>query len=158
MSDAPTQSEARIQDRMAIYDVMVRYCHGVDRREFTMVADCFHPEATANYRGQPCRNPDEIMAHCQGIAGIPVSTHFLGNQLVTFTDSGAEVETYAIAYLWRGEIGAQVETRNGLRYLDKMVRQNNRWVILERELTCDWTRTDPVPPSAPPLPGGKIPQ
>ena len=154
----PRQTDQRTDDRIEIYDVMVRYCHGVDRRNFDMVASCFASDAKADYRGQPCRDLDEIMEHCRGITQVPVSTHFIGNQLVQFQGDVAQIETYAIAYLWRGQVGNQSETRNGLRYLDEMVQRDGSWVIRRRKLVCDWTRTDSVPPGPAPLPEGRMPQ
>ena len=37
---------SRLLDRNEIEEVVLRYCRGIDRRDFDLVRSCYHPDAT----------------------------------------------------------------------------------------------------------------
>ena len=68
----------------------------------------------------------------------------MGNQLVELSGDTAKVETYAVAnnlHPATAERPARHDSQ-GLRYLDDMVREHDRWVIKTRRMLVDWERRD----------------
>src|ERR1700712_671557 len=45
LSAPQTELLATLADREAIRDCLLRYCRGIDRRDFAMVAAAYHPDA-----------------------------------------------------------------------------------------------------------------
>jgi hypothetical protein len=73
--------------------------------------------------------------------------HFMGNQLVELDGDTARVETYAVAYHWKGEPAGSDHPENlvvGVRYLDTVQRRGDRWRIAKRQVAPDW-RSGPYP-------------
>ena len=77
------------------------------------------------------------------------STHFMGDQEIKISGDTADVETYAIDYLLYTIEGTQYQAMGGLRYRDRMVRQNGQWLVQHRVLHIDWRRNSPIDPSVP---------
>ena len=46
--------EAEVQgllDKQAVYEVVLRYCRGVDRLDLEAVRDCYHPDGVDHHTG-----------------------------------------------------------------------------------------------------------
>lgn len=167
-------SPARIADRMAIQDVLYRWCRSVDRLDYEGMRASFHPDAT-----------DSHGAYCGGVDGlidwirerhkaIPFSMHSIGNILIEFAGPDlALVETYvrtvqrypaeataALTQLSGGQVGAGssgVDLMTCSRYLDRFQRRNGEWRIWQRTLIQDWKQMVDVPQNAPrALPGWTV--
>tara|TARA_B100000315_G_scaffold48707_1_gene43407 strand:- start:3500 stop:3937 length:438 start_codon:yes stop_codon:yes gene_type:complete len=122
-------------DKAAIRDLMTRYARSNDRRDFELMASTFTTDAYANYGEWERQGVDNIVGRL-AYTRSHRATHFLGDQDIQINGNSADVETYAIAYS-RVE-GAQSLRMAGLRYQDKMVRQNGRWLVRHRVLHHDW--------------------
>ena len=134
-----------LQDRSAIHQLMARYYHCVDRRDFTGVGAVFTDDASVDFAtGTPVKGREAIVRYITGVGRYPVTTHFMGNQLVELKADTAEVETYAIAF-HRGMFdGKEMDMAIGIRYLDRMVRRRQGWLVALRVMAYDWRRYDPV--------------
>ena len=132
-----------LQDRAAIHDVIMRYALSIDRRDWRMLADCFTPDAYAEYGGVPAGpGVAKILAHVRSIEGMAVSTHFMENQRIEVSGDDATAETYAISHLPWGRGERPTMRVRGLRYNSELVRQDGRWRIRRHMHAVDWERFD----------------
>lgn len=137
----------RLIDKAAIHDVLMRYAKGIDRRDFDLVASCFTPDAYADYdRLGPVNGIDQILGIVKGVLRYNHTTHFMANQLIEVYGDTAVMETYAIAYLRLEKDGVEYDTTGGLRYVDKLVKRDDKWLINHRVHRAHWRRNDPVLP------------
>src|SRR5581483_9870253 len=103
-----------MDDWHAVYDVLVRYAHAVDARDFEAAGECFAPDARATYAGvalEPSR--DAIVRFLRENVTSDASTHMVGGVRITFAADGARTEQTAFAVHLEG---GRVRMR-GLRYL-----------------------------------------
>ena len=138
-----------LYDRIAITDVIQRYAHGLDRRDWDMVAACFTADAQATYGGTVLEpGVDNIIRHVRGLENIKASTHFFGGSLIDFDGDEADVLTPATVYLTDvDEAGAETVRTRGLRYQDRFVRQGDKWLIRVRLHMVDWMYESPRLPT-----------
>ncbi|MBI4300080.1 MAG: nuclear transport factor 2 family protein [Chloroflexi bacterium] len=131
-----------LEDRAAIKEVMVRYAHGLDQRDYAMLAACFTPDAYADYGSFKDSGVEKIIDFLRSVLPrFEKTMHFLGNQLITFREREAEVETYVVAYhVIPSESGRKLLVV-GARYLDRMVPVDGRWVVQHRVEAFDWRQT-----------------
>ena len=131
-----------VLDRAAIRDVLVRYAHGVDRRDLDAVAACFTPDAA--YKGSLGEGSiDVALTALRERMGQYASTmHFLGNQLIELAGDSATSETYAIAYHQLQLEDGRKNMAVGVRYLDSLRRTDQGWRICRREVQLEWQRHD----------------
>lgn len=137
--------ETRIlMDRAQIHDVLLRYARGVDRRDLPLVASCFAADAT--YEGALASGTAAaaLAALPERWARYESTMHFIGNQLIELAADTAASETYAVAYHRQIVDGRFIDLTVGIRYLDELVREGDRWLIQRRRVCREWTRSDPV--------------
>jgi hypothetical protein len=101
MADLDAMAQ-ELKDRDEIARLIRTYAHGVDRRDWDLVRSCFSDDAEA--QGSRSTGPIEpyLAALRPGVEFYPTTMHFMGNQLVELDGDTAQVETYAVAYHWRG--------------------------------------------------------
>ena len=135
-----------LADRQEIRDLMARYARGLDRRDFDAVASCFAEDAYADYGGPAgaAQGREAILKVVRVVKRFILTMHFMGDQSVVLRGDEADVETYAIDQLRYEKDGVQYDMTGGLRYEDKMVRKDGRWVIKHRVMHTDWRRYDRV--------------
>jgi hypothetical protein len=130
--------------REAIRDVLARYCRGIDRRDRSLVAGCFHADATDDHGTGP-RPIDEFLDWCFDlVAGYDSSFHFLGQTVIDVDGGGrrAWVESYGIAH---HRTAGGPDRRNlitGFRYVDQFRVVDGVWGITHRTAITDWSRID----------------
>ena len=130
--------------------VPVLYTRGIDRRDWDLVRSCFADDAhVAGSRTSSGRLDEYLPALRTGVEHYPATMHFVGNQIVD-VDPGqrsGRVETYAVAYHWRGAEPGAAHPENlvlGVRYLDEIVESDGEWRICRRSVSADW-RQGPFP-------------
>jgi hypothetical protein len=145
----------------AIRDVQRRYCRGVDRLDFAMVRDCFHPDADLDYGFFKGDVGGFIAVAEDGLATYSATTHFIGNQLVELDGegegNGAWAEHYVIAYhRCPAEDGTpEHDFICNFRYVDRMEwragddGREGAWKIARRALLVDSWRRQPLPDLGP---------
>lgn len=159
-------SAERIADRMAIQDVMYKWCRAIDRLHYDGMRAAFHPDAT-----------DDHGAYVGGIEGlvdwirerhkpIPFSSHQVSNMLIEFASPDlALAETYvralqrypadakaSLAQLSGGQSGKPgvgMDLLTSSRYVDRFERRNGEWRISRRALIQDWKQLLEVAENAP---------
>jgi hypothetical protein len=153
----------RLADKDEIKDVLLRYCRGVDRRDWELVRSAFFADCIDDHADFTGGRDDFItwLSASHNTAGFARSTHILGNCLIEFvSDNVAVVETYFIAKL---ELGADagghrkmlLEATNAEstksirievlgRYVDRFEKRENAWRVARRRTVFDAMRSKPV--------------
>lgn len=149
-SSAATGLDPRMQllyDKQEIYDVVMRYCRGIDRVDLGLVLSCYHPDADDDH-GSFHGTPKAFVEWLGPVLGAFVSTmHFIGNHLADVDGDTAHAESYCQAWhrirMPDGE--AARDHVVGLRYVDRFERRDGGpWLIARRIVVVDWSRTDEV--------------
>jgi 3-phenylpropionate/cinnamic acid dioxygenase small subunit len=149
-ADDPIIQELR--DRMAIRDLLMRYAHCVDARDFDGVASCFTPDAA--YQGSLGTGTiaDALASLRQRMDRFRSTMHFLSTQVIDLAGDRARCETYALVYHRLGEEETNDDLVVGVRYLDELTREGDAWRIRARVVRLEFERFDAVvlPPGTPP--------
>jgi hypothetical protein len=124
--------------------VVLRYAHGIDRRDWACVAACFtahaHADYGAFYRGEIDGCIEMMKA---GLARFASTMHLIGNHLIELTGDRATGETYAVAYHRDASATPPRDLITGVRYLDDLERSDDgRWRIARRVVAYEWRRDD----------------
>ena len=139
----------QLLNKERIKDNLVSYCRGVDRREWDLVREAYHPDAYDDHGGYK-GNVDGFMEWLERRhQTIEQSMHFIGNCKIDFlSDNVAVAETYCVAYqryghealetikLWLGDEplqeGKKVVVELLCRYVDRMECRQGVWKIASR--------------------------
>lgn len=130
--------------RSEILDQLYLYCRGVDRRDWQLVRQCYHPGAVDDHGGDS-RTIDQFIGWLETRhRSIAQSFHTLMN--VSFThrsDTCVHTEAYAIA---RQAIDKKPDARLavGCRYLDQFELRDDEWRIVHRQVIYEWIEVVPV--------------
>ena len=142
-----TSDDARLRemlDRTEIRELLLRYAHGVDRRDLALVASCFTADAT--YDGSLGHGTigEALAALRERMARYESTMHLIGNQFIELRGDTASSETYTVAYhRFAGNDGPSVLSV-AVRYLDQVVREHGAWRIRSRKVQPEWQRYDEV--------------
>ncbi len=140
MDDA--EELAELLAERAIRRVLMQYARGIDRRDFALVASCYHPGATDDH-GSFQGTIEDFIPWVQGaLERFDTTMHFLGNVLIDLDGDVAHVETYCVAY--HRLAGRDADSIAGLRYLDRMERRSDEWRIADRTIVVEWNRVDEI--------------
>jgi hypothetical protein len=132
--------------RAQIYDVLMQYMRGVDRRDMGLVRAAYHPDAmqTNPYLppGEWGSVEDLITLMNRNAVSIPMSMHLLANIVFEFAgDDVAIVESYLLAcQTHRDSEGGEGFRQTGSRYLDRFERRDGIWKIAKRVLPLNFIR------------------
>lgn len=132
-------------DKQAVYEVVLRYCRGIDRLDMELVRSCYHPDGVDHHTGFT-GGRDEYVAWVEGALGrLGGTMHVVANHLVELDGDTAYSETYGTAHHW-GEPTEDpgVNFVSGFRYVDRFERRDGQWRIAERHAVREWTRSIPA--------------
>jgi SnoaL-like domain len=141
-------------DRIAVVDLLHRYAHAVDDADAAGVVRCFSREGRFGTRdgAVAVQGRDALLAFFgdafAGQMAPPevVTTHLMGNVVVTFAAGGAEATTVLDAVVHRWSAAAAAVTVRGLRYRDRVVRSDaGDWLLAVREHDLRWQGEMPAP-------------
>ena len=143
-----TESELEfVADRLAIEQVLARYCRGIDRCDADELAEVFAAESTIDFGDGPKPRDETIASLMDGLGAMRLTHHNIGNVICSISGETAKAETYCVAYHW---LPASPETDKpeielvvGGRYLDHLEKRDGCWVITERRYIMDWNRQSP---------------
>lgn len=131
-------------DRMALTDLVMRYCRGCDRRDFALVRSLYHDDAIDDHGGFFCGSADEFVARMpEATAHWELTRHSLSNSLFVINGDEAEGEHYIEA--WHRSYGPNTQQMIVLgRFLDRYARRDGVWKYTYRKLVLDHGWTVPV--------------
>ncbi|MEV0338399.1 nuclear transport factor 2 family protein [Nocardia sp. NPDC050713] len=125
-----------ISDRLEIEDLMVRYSHAVDTRQWDLLDEIFTADAHIDYTamGGPA---GDLVSTKQFLAAVmpnfPAFQHLVSNSSITVHGDTATARTMCHnPMLVAGEDGAQSLMLCGLWYLDTFARVDGSWRIRQR--------------------------
>lgn len=123
--------------RMALADLVARYCRAVDRRDFTAVRALYWDDAVDRHGAMFEGDADAFVAWLpSAMAPFELTVHRLTNSVFGIAGNRAEGEHYAIAY-HRTHPPQRREIVIGGRYLDRYERRGGLWKFVERRLVFD---------------------
>jgi len=143
----------RIVAKAEIYDVLMRYCRGVDRSDPELVKSVYHEDGYDDH-GAMFQGPGWEFAKFfapQDPPRGPGAVHFIGNHYVEF--EGPDVAFSEASYLTLSHSpetaeSARIFTFVG-RYVDRFERRNGEWRVAHRICLHEWNRVEVVPTSEP---------
>jgi hypothetical protein len=136
----------RLLAKQEIYEVLIRYCRGIDRLDEELVRACYQPDAVDNH-GLYSGSVDHFVSNAFARQRkLVVACHYLQNVTIEIIGEAALAETYAIAVeRSRTTEGSLIDNIVGLRYVDRFEqRQGGPWLIVRRTVVIDWTRAEAV--------------
>ena len=137
---------AELVAREEIRDLLNRYSHAIDRRDWQAFADVFWPDGLVEYGLY-----NDVAVHFGPIveqvyidSRIDISQHFLGNCIIRVEGSTAYGETYVHAlHRVPNDDGTYRDVIMGCRYLDTFECRHGDWRISHRKVAFDWFREFP---------------
>jgi hypothetical protein len=147
--------DARIDamlDKHEIYEVLMRYCRGVDRTDADLIESTFHPDAVDEHgtvveRGAPAiaaRIVESLRTN-----GSTTSMHLVGNVLIDLQGDVAFSESYFVSMQQLVRDERDYTRHRGGRYVDRLERRGGEWRIAHRVVADEWDRFDEVNERAP---------
>jgi uncharacterized protein (TIGR02246 family) len=130
-----------MSDKVEILSVLARYARGLDVRNFALVAECFAPDATAEYSGREFSGADAIVAFVHAVERFKATTHVITNAVVEVDGDTATAHSQAVAYLVSSEAEPDAVRIRGIRYDDELRKRDGRWRITRRVHRADWSTT-----------------
>ena len=137
--------------RQEIYEVLTRYCRGVDRCDVDMIRSVYHPDAIDDhgmFKGLGTDFAPWIVAW--ELENIKRCQHFIGNFSCDLHGDTAFTETYCLSFN-EGTHGENATVYN--RYIDRFERRDGVWKIAARLVVLDLTRVEPTTPPFGDVPG-----
>jgi ketosteroid isomerase-like protein len=139
-----------LADRQAIANVLARHSRGVDRADEGLLAGCYHPDGTVDYRfyAGPARDFAAILTGAQ--KAQPVTLHRTAQMWIEPDGARAASESYVMAYASSaGEGGPATQHLICGRYLDRHERRDGEWRLSHRTYVLDtnvnWTGGGALP-------------
>jgi SnoaL-like domain len=140
-----------LRSEAAIRTVVLRYCRAIDRRDFDLLRECYHPDATDEH-GSFSGTVDEYIEWVRALlTKYSMTMHFVGNVLVELDGpAAARVETYGIATHRGDPMQPTQNLTTGFRFIDRFERRSPSgggdgaadWRIARRVATTEWSRVE----------------
>lgn len=127
--------------RLAIHDLVMTYCRGVDRADADMLASIFWEDGSVVsgiVNGSGADFASGVTDYCR--SNLDYCFHSVANEWIEVKGDHGVGEHYVIAHLSAG--GQDVMT--GGRYLDRYERRGGVWKIASRTFIADWNTAHPV--------------
>jgi hypothetical protein len=123
-------------DRIAIQEVLARYCFCLDQGRWDEFRTLFAPDARLDF--------GDVMGIWEGADGVDRFTktmaglglfmrHYVTNVMITGDGTTAHAECYVLAVTGRGD---QQMTATG-RYDDRFVKRDGRWLLASRRAVIE---------------------
>lgn len=129
--------------KQEIYEVVARYCRGIDRMDLELVRSAYHLNALDHHTGFD-GTIEEYLPWVGGVLShLDGTMHVISNHLAEVRGDSAVVETYGTAAHWGSpHDDPRLNFTSGSRFVDRMQRRGGRWAIVERWTVREWTRSD----------------
>lgn len=135
-----------LSDRQEIAEVLYRYGHALDRRDWEMLREqVFAPDAVADFLAHGIKNGiEEITDLIAGVlTGLDVSQHLIATPIIDLDGDRATSRCYLHAqHVFEGAPGGDQFIVAGT-YIDELERRENGWRIVKRGLEASWVAGNP---------------
>ena len=137
-------------DQMAIREVLVRYCRGIDRGDKALVRSAYHPDATddhGTFNGRAHDFPDVVVPRMDAVGRI--GQHNVTNVQIEVEGDRAKGESYFVTYNPEAQADGSLPRIMLVlgRYLDVFEKRGGDWKILDRRVVIDYA--EPLPDGTP---------
>jgi SnoaL-like domain len=125
--------------KLAITEVIYRYCRAVDRMDRELAGTVFNPEATADY-GPTFQGPAQALIDnlWSNHATLTGHSHQVTNILIEVDGDCAASESYAYATLWNADAEGVLVLLTAIgRYIDRWSCRQGVWAIDHRRFVYD---------------------
>jgi ketosteroid isomerase-like protein len=135
-------TDAEVDDRVAIRELLLRYARGVDARDLALVQSCFAPGA--GYRGALATGTiaDALEALPAAMRRYTATRHAITSQSVDIEGDIARSSADCTAHHWLPDGSCRTMT---VRYHDELARGPGGWRITRREVEQLRTYTEEDP-------------
>ena len=157
-----------IAARLAITEVLYRYCRALDRMDRELALSCWVDGGTDEHLPQFRGSASAFLDWLWPVHARFIQTrHMMGNVLIDLRGDRAGVESYVSIVLRARRDEGLVDLFTQGRYLDDFERVDGRWAIRHRRSVSEWHRVERVretvadyndpplvaaaPPAGPPL-------
>ena len=141
---SPDPEVRELLDRQQIYQVLMRYCRGIDRADPELLRSVYHEGAIDRHgpwEFSDAKRDFVAFAIPRHDALETATQHHISNCLIELDGNNASVESYFLAFQpTKVEDGTEALSFIGGRYLDRFERRDGRWAIAERTVVNDWSR------------------
>ncbi|MCX4097015.1 nuclear transport factor 2 family protein [Nocardia sp. alder85J] len=129
-------SQQEISDRLEITDLMARYAHAVDSRQWDLLDDLFTADAYIDYTATGGAAGDLAAAKkflAEVLPNFLAYQHFVGNAMITVDGDTATARSMCHNPMVMSDgQGGQRVLLNGLWYVDELARIDDRWRLRRR--------------------------
>jgi len=135
----------RLVDENEIRRLLALYTRGVDRGDAALVSSVYHPKSTDDhgaYKG-PGKDFGAFVTKALG-EHTDATAHTLNQCIIDIKGDRARAETYFVAYHVRREGSVSYLDTFGGRYVDELVKELGEWLIMDRVVVRDWSKTETV--------------
>jgi len=131
-------------DRLEITDLVMRYCRGVDRRDFDLVRSLYWNDAIDDHGEMFCGSPDDYVKWLPTVLEpLDCTIHAISNSMIVVDGDTAEGEHYSYNFHRTREAPRQEIIIHG-RYLDRYERRDGVWKFARRKIVFDHGYVQPV--------------
>lgn len=136
-----------------ISELSAAYAFAVDEGDGTAFAALFAPEGRLlAYRIGDGGTPSSVVAGTEELSGVPAglaaryraTRHVVGQTRHTVAGDEASGRTYCTAHHLTGDADGDWNVTRFVRYDDRYVRRDGRWLIAERVAYVEWEQRAPV--------------
>jgi hypothetical protein len=128
---------ARLEARAEIFDCMLRYSRGIDRRDRPLLRSAYHDDAVDDHIGFVGPVEDFIDWAFAYHSTQKRYQHYLLNHTAEVNGDEAHAETYYL-FVATDREPANHMTLSGGRYVDRLERREGRWAIVDRVCVVEW--------------------
>lgn len=129
--------------RLAITEVIHRYCRGMDRMDRELTLSCWHPGGTDEHAPLYSGSAEGFVDWLWPVHAEMLSTrHVVTNTIIALDGDKAETETYWSVTLRTPYQGKVYDIFGGGRYLDQFECRDAEWAIRHRQSILDWERVE----------------
>jgi hypothetical protein len=124
--------------RIHIQETLLRFCRGIDRKDWPLLLSAFHEDATDDHGWVKGRAHEMLVPALQSRhKTVTHSVHYLTNVSIAFVSpSVASVESYVLVVQrqpTQDGVGAE-RTMAAVRYVDRLEARDSAWRIASRVL------------------------
>ncbi|WEK42152.1 MAG: nuclear transport factor 2 family protein [Candidatus Sphingomonas colombiensis] len=145
---------AALAARAEIGDVIHRYCHATDRRNWWLMDSVFHEDAICHLSVIGGSWREFVAQGATLLEHVETTHHQVGNIQIAIDGAVAHVETYVTAFHRVpadapaggpfGGTGEAYDAVFGARYIDRFQQRDGRWRIAERRSAAEYRHYRPV--------------
>ena len=136
----PGKEVNQLEEKQRIIDLTIAYTWIIDHGPREKLQEVFTEDAVFIIDTRHLNGIDEIRGKIERtLGGLSASQHIVSNHQVSIDGNTATSRCYLHAqHTLSGTEGGDNYVMAG-RYIDKLIRVDNKWRITERQLMLDWT-------------------